>query len=233
MGNQKKKKKGHRSGSNVMGRSDIPFAERLAIQQRNAIAANREYSAKISMYCMSVALHELEGIGYKRIVVFSRYFKTLVDEMYADVEVGMAHAKQRMAQFGIEITGYLYPAPLEGMTIREQEVFDNCLQASQIAQICGIIAAYDTFGFGQERLNRIAERVAELSKRYGKEGVQFLLDEMEKIGFQIIAGTAVAYEDDNGNIISPQKAKKEGILPDVKDKNHPKTTADSKSQKGV
>lgn len=210
---KKKIKKTHHQG--VMGRSDIPFAERLALKQHSDIAINREHSAKITMFCMSVAIHELEGIGYKRIVEFSRHFKECIDEMYKDVEVGMVHAKRRLAQFGIEISGELYVAPLEGLTLKEQEVRDNALQASQIANICGIIALHNVFKFGKEKLDRISVRVQELSTRYKKEGEKFLLEEMEKIGFQIINGSVVAYTEEDGTPISVSAAKKQGIYTPV------------------
>lgn len=210
---KKKIKKTHHQG--VMGRSDIPFAERLALKQHSDIAINREHSAKITMFCMSVAIHDLEGIGYKRIVEFSRYFKECIDEMYKDVEVGMVHAKRRLAQFGIEISGDLYVAPLEGLTLKEQEVRDNALQASQIANICGIIALHNIFKFGKEKLDRISVRVQELSTRYKKEGENFLLEEMEKIGFQIVNGSVVAYTEEDGTPISVAAAKKQGIYTPV------------------
>lgn len=213
MSQKKKIKKTHHRG--VMGRSDIPFAERLALKQHNAIVVNREHSAKITMYCTSVAMHELEGIGYKRIVEFSRYFKECIDEMYEDVELGMAHAKQRLAQFGIEISGDLYVAPLEGLTLKEQEVRDNALQASQIANICGIISMHDMFKFGKEKLDRISVRVQELSARYANEDEKFLLEEMEKIGFQIINGSVIAYTEEDGTPISVSAAKKQGIYTPV------------------
>ena len=105
MAKPKKIKKHHRGS--IMNRSDIPYAERMAMQHKSNIVFNREHAAKIIMYCVCCALNESEGIGYKRLVRYSIRFKTVIDEIYDDIEVGMAHAKQRLASHGINISGEL------------------------------------------------------------------------------------------------------------------------------
>ena len=210
MSKQKKKRGQHkRHKQGIMGRSDIPFAQRINIQQGNDIAVGRNHAAKITMFCDCVALNELEGIGYKRLVRYSLRFKEIVDEFYADVELGMAHAKRRMEQMGRPISGDLYRVVVPGLSPREQEIHDNALQAAQIALICSAIAKNDEFGLGQERQERIALRSKELSARYAKEGEQFLLDKLEKIGFEIVDGEARCYMADDGSIVTPKQFRKE------------------------
>lgn len=69
MAKQKKGKKPyHRKQQGLMGRSDIPYHLRMAMDRQCEIAANRDHAAKIAMFCNCYALHELEGIGYKRLV---------------------------------------------------------------------------------------------------------------------------------------------------------------------
>ena len=116
-----KKTKGGKRKQNLMGRSDIPFAQRLAMQQNHAIVANRNHAAKISMFTTSVALNEVEGIGYKRLVRYSLHFKEVVDEFYEDPIMGMAHAKHRMEQMGMPISGEFYSVMVEGLSKKEQE----------------------------------------------------------------------------------------------------------------
>lgn len=65
MAKSKKPKKGGQHKAGIMARRDIPYAQRLSMQQRNDIVVNRDHSAKIAMFCMSVAMHELEGIPEK------------------------------------------------------------------------------------------------------------------------------------------------------------------------
>ena len=179
----------------IMGRSDIPYAQRLKMQQGHNIVANRGYAAKIILYCVSVALHEVEGIGYKE----------LEDEFYEDQEVGMAHATRRMQELGMSISGEFYQAPERGLSRREQEVDNHVMQACQVALIVSAIAMNDVFGFGQERQTRIRERVGELTARYQEEGAGFLLDAMAKIGFPIVDGVAMLYLDEDGNAYKPKK----------------------------
>ncbi len=200
------KKKKNNGG--LMSRSNIPYVQRLAMRKRNNIMIEREYSAKITMFCMSIAMNEIEGIGYKRLVQFSLHFKKNVDEFYADPEMGYAHAKTRIEQIGMPFS--IAEDGQSGESSNESAL-SHAQEAAQIALICGAITMNEEFGFGKERQARIASRVTELTQRYKQEGIKFLLDGMEKIGFAIVNGTAIAYMDDDGNAITPNKAKKEGF----------------------
>lgn len=198
------KKRKHK-GQGIMDRSDIPYAQRMAMQHQHNIAMNRDHAAKIAMLCLSAAMYELEGIGYKRLVRFSIRHKQAIDEFYSDPEVGMAHAKRRLEQIGMSISGELYTVELDGKSKREQEIGNHRLQAVQIALICGAIAMNDEFGFGQERQTRVSQRANELSGRYAKEGEKFLLDKMQEIGFLIIDGEVKVCIDDDGNAVSTKR----------------------------
>lgn len=204
----KQKKKRQRAG--IMGASHIPYAQRIAMQHQNAIAVNRHHSAKIAMFCLSLAMHELEGVGYKRLVQFSLRYKEIEDDFYEDPEVGMAHAVRRMEQIGMPISGELYAVLVPGLSKKQQQVHDHALQAAQVSLICGAIAMNDVFGYGHERQERISKRANELSERYSREGDAWLLAEMEKIGFLIVNGEVRAFLDDDNKAITPARAKKEG-----------------------
>ena len=206
---KKKRSKQHKGG--VMGRSDIPYAKRIQIQHTSDIAINREQAAKVTMFCMSIAMHEIKGVGYKRLVRYSNRYMKNEREFYEDVEVGMAHAKTRMEQMGMPISGEFFTDKVEGLTKRKQEIHDNSLQAIQVALTVGAITMNDEFGFGQEVQFRISERVTELTERYKKEGIKFLLDKMKEIGFEIVNGTVIAYMDDDGTAVTPKRARKEGF----------------------
>lgn len=197
--------KGKKKSLGIMGRSDIPYAQRIAMQHQHNIVMNRDHAAKIAMFCLSAAMHEEEGIGYKRLVRFSHRHKEAIDEFYEDTDVGMARAKRRLEQIGMEISGELYTVDVEGQTKKENEIGNHRLQAVQIALICGAVAMNDEFGFGQERQARISKKANEYSARYAKEGEQFLLDKMEEIGFVIVDGEAKACIDENGNAVSTKK----------------------------
>lgn len=203
MAKQQKKKKSKARG--IMGRSDIPYAQRMAMQHQSDIVANRDHAAKIALYCLSIAMNEEEGIGYKRLVRFSYRHKEAIDEFYEDPDVGMAHAKHRLEQMGMPISGDFYTIEVEGQSKREQDISNHRVQAMQIALLCGTITMNDEFGFGQERQFRISEKAKELSAQYVKKGEKFLLEKMEKIGFLIIDGEVKACVDKDGNAVSTKK----------------------------
>lgn len=204
MANKKKKRRG------LMQRTDIPYAQRLKMQHETDIVNCRNHSAQIVMFCTSVALHEIEGIGYKRLTEYSLYYKKVIDDFYEDIDVGMAHVKRRMEQMGMPISGEFYSVRQEGLSCKDQQLHDHTLQAAQVAQLCNAVAMNDFFGFGRERQERISERVTELTGRYAKEGQGFLLEKMQEIGFDVVNGHVMAYADEGGKAVMPSRARKEG-----------------------
>ena len=203
MTKQKKHHARHKGG--IMGRSDIPFAQRMRMQQGHNIVVNRGQAAKVVLYAVSMALHELEGVGYTRLVRYSFHYKELEDEFYEDQEVGMAHAARRMKDMGMPISGEFYQAPDRGLSRREREVDNHVMQACQVALIISAIAMNDVFGLGYERQTRIRERVGQLIARYQDEGIGFLLEGMAAMGFKIVDGVAMLYLDEDGNAYKPKK----------------------------
>lgn len=206
----KKKVKKPRNRS-LMNRSDIPYAQRLAMKHQSDIEYNREQSARMYMYCLCKTLHEEEGIGYKRLVQFSLAFMELIKEFYADPEVGMAHVKQRLAQHGIEVSGEFFSVKLPGATEKEQAIHNHSLQAVQAAQLVGAVAMNDVFGFGQMRQERLREAVQKNTARYAKEGEGFLLEAVEKIGFVVQGNNVRAFIEEDGTPVLKSRVMKEGF----------------------
>lgn len=192
----------------LMGCSSIPYAQRLKMKQQCDIVDSRDHAARIAMYCTSLALHDVAGIGYQRLAKFAVHHKELVEEFYQDQEVGMAHCIKRMQELGMPIDGEFYIPPEDGSTKRERELQTHALQAVQVALILGAIAANDVFGFGPDRQRRLCDRINELSTRYNRQGQGFLLEEMAKLGFAIIDGKAMVFLDEDGRAVSPSKARK-------------------------
>ena len=200
----KKKNKG------IMGASHIPYAQRLKMQQTERIAVNRNHAAKIAMFCKCVALHEVKGVGYRKLVEFSLRYKDVEDEIYLDPEVGMAHAKQRLGQMGMYISGEFYAVQMPGLSKRDQQVHDHAMQAAQIATVASAIAMNDVFGYGKTVQERIELRTAEITDKYNRKGFDWLLGELEKIGFLIVNGEVRAFIDDDNRAVTPKRAKMEG-----------------------
>lgn len=205
MGNRKRRDK-----SGIMGRSDIPLAQRLRMQQRHNIGWSREQSARMTMYCWSVAMHMVEGKGYKSLVRFANRFREIDKEFYSqEIEYSMDQARRRLADMGIEISGEILLAPNDpGHTKRQMEVRHNIVQATQAAVICACIAANDVFGWAKVRLERVREKAEELTDRYSKEGEGFLLEYLKKLGFVIVDGHAVGFVDEDNN---PIRQKVDGL----------------------
>lgn len=207
MPKQKKKKGQHHRNGGLMGRSDIPYVQRIQMDRKLDVATNREHAAKIAMMYICCALNESEGIGYKRLVPFIQRMMEYDHEYYSDdPDLKMSHFKRRFEQIGITVSGELYEVPTDGLAGRELEVQQNRVHAMQIALYCGVVAMNDEFGIGLQRQTRVAEKISEYSKRYKKEGEGFLLEKMLKIGFAVDAyGHIRAYVEDDGTVVTPKK----------------------------
>ena len=195
----KRKRKG------TMRRSDIPYAQRLRMDQVAHIAAARDTAAKVTMFCHCIALHELHGIGYKRLVRYSLEFKKLIDEYYTDMDVGLHRARHRLESQGIPIPEEIPRVLGKGLSPREQQQYDHAIEASYIAHLVGLIADNEVFGFGGNKLEALSVRGADLMDRYNKEGEGFLFEEMQKLGFPVIDGHVVACVDDNNEPVTYKK----------------------------
>ena len=206
-----KPKKKRRQTGGIMGRSDIPYAQRIRMQQRHDIGWSREHGARMTMYCWAVAMHMVEGKGYKNLVRFAARFREIDREFYGsgDIEYSMDQARRRLADMGIEISGEILLAPNDtDRTKRQMEIRHNIVQATQAAVICACIAANDVFGWAKVRLDRVRDKAEELTARYAKEGEGFLLEYLEKLGFVIVDGHAVGFVDEDNN---PVRQKVEGL----------------------
>lgn len=204
----KPKKKKNKS---LMHRSDIPYAQRMVMKHQADIEYNRERSARNYMYCLCKAIHDEEGVGYKGLVRFSLHFMDLIKEFYEDTELSMARTKRRLARHGIDVSGEFFSVKLPDATAKEQEIYDNSMQAIQAAQLVGAVAMNDVFGYSQMRQMRIGEAVKELTARYAKEGEGFLLDAMAEIGFKVEGNVVRAFIEDDGTPVTVRRAMKEGF----------------------
>ena len=193
-----------------MGASQIPYAQRLQMQQQDRIAVNRNFSAKVAMFCKCVAIHRVKGAGYKSLVQFSLRYKEVEDEIYEDLEYGLDKARRRMEQMNMPISGELYHIPVPGLSRREQEVYNHSVQSAQIAMIASAISMNDVWGWGATVQERIDLETTKVTEEYNKKGFDWLLGEMEKIGFLVVDGEVRAFLDDDNKAVTPKRAKMEG-----------------------
>ena len=204
----KAKHKKNRGG--IMGASQIPYAQRLKMQQQDRINVNRNFSAKVAMFAKCVAIHRVKGAGYKSLVQFSLRYKEVEDEIYEDLEYGLDKAKRRMEQMNIPISGELYYIPRPDMSKRDQEVYNHSVQSAQIAMIASAISMNDVWGWGATVQDRIDLETTKVTEEYNKHGFDWLLGEMEKLGFLVVDGEVRAFLDDDNRAVTPKRAKREG-----------------------
>lgn len=89
-----------RNKGGIMGRTDIPLAQRMLMNKYATVAAHRNDAAAVALQIACVALNDTEGLGYQRLSRFARHLKELTGEYYADPVVGAAHLKTRLEQLG-------------------------------------------------------------------------------------------------------------------------------------
>lgn len=201
----KKKNKG------IMGASHIPYAQRLKMQQQDRINVNRHHAARTAMFCKCIAIHRVQGAGYKSLVQFSLRYKEVEDEIYEDLEYGLDKAKRRMEQMNMPISGELYYIPRPDMSKRDQEVYNHSVQSAQIAMIASAISMNDVFGYGATVQERIELETTKVTEEYNQKGFDWLLGEMEALGFLVVDGEVRAFLDDDNKAVTPKRAKREGF----------------------
>lgn len=76
--------------------------------------------------------------------------------------------------------------------------------------IASAIAMNDVFGYGKVVQERIELRATERTEEYNKKGLDWLLGEMEKLGFLVVDGEVRAFLDDDNRAVTPARAKREG-----------------------
>ena len=203
------KRKYHHPKDRIMGRSDVPLAERMRYQHSLRIARERERAAKVVTYAASIALHDVKGVGYRGLIRFGRRYMEYEREVYADgVEVGLVKAKRRMDALGLNISGERYMIPEMDATARQKEVAQNSMESSQVALTVCSIAINDEFGYGYDSQMLITDRMQEVIATYAQKGMAYLLQEMGQIGFEIRNGRAQYYLDEDDNVITKKQAEK-------------------------
>lgn len=83
--------------------SNIPYALRLQEKKIKEIGDEREDAANTALCIALVILNDVEGMGYKRLVRYTRKLNEAIVEYYKDPEIGWAHLKTRLEQLGFSV----------------------------------------------------------------------------------------------------------------------------------
>ena len=81
-------------------RSDIPYKDRLMVNQFANIAAHRDHSALVANKLRMIAENDEEGLGYLRLSRIAKRYHNISEEYYTDPEYYEAKADQRLRQMG-------------------------------------------------------------------------------------------------------------------------------------
>jgi hypothetical protein len=100
--------------------------------------------------------------------------------------------------------------PMPGMSKRDQEVYNHSVQSAQIAMIASAISMNDVWGWGATVQERIELETTKVTEEYNKHGFDWLLGEMEKIGFLVVDGEVRGFLGENNQAVTPKRARKEG-----------------------
>ena len=83
-----------------MERSDIPYKDRLMVNQFANIAQHRDHSALVANKLRMIAENDEEGLGYLRLSRIAKRYHNISEEYYTDPEYYEAKADQRLRQMG-------------------------------------------------------------------------------------------------------------------------------------
>jgi hypothetical protein len=76
--------------------------------------------------------------------------------------------------------------------------------------IASAISMNDVWGWGATVQERIDLETTKVTEEYNKHGFEWLLGEMEKLGFLVVDGEVRAFLDDDNKAVTPKRAKREG-----------------------
>lgn len=107
--------------------SDIPYKDRLMVNQFANIAQHRDHSALVANKVGMVALNDTEGLGYLRLSRFAKRYHFLNEEYYQDPEYQEAKLDQRLRQLGFLVEdGRVYCAEDEEDNIVSTDTLALC-----------------------------------------------------------------------------------------------------------
>ena len=93
-------------------RSDVPYAQRLAMKKADEILAQRNEAATLALGVMMCTLAEEYGFGYQRLCKLARITMANIHDVYAadDPWIEVEHIRQRLRQLGftVDADGRIY-----------------------------------------------------------------------------------------------------------------------------
>jgi len=140
--------------SNGIQRSEIPYKDRLMVNQFANIAQHRDHSALVANKIGMVALNDLKGMGYIQLTRWGLLYNSLNEEFYSDPEYQEAKLDERLRKMGFVVEdGRVIIAEDENRAIVPTSTLVLC---PEILFIREQLSAADQFG-------QVAEEAVELA----------------------------------------------------------------------
>ena len=135
-----------RTKAKGMQRSDIPYKDRLMVNQFANIAQHRDHSAVVANKIGMVALNDLKGMGYIQLTRWGLLYNSLNGEFYSDPEYQEAKLDERIRKMGFVVedgkviytedeNGEIIPNQILALCPEIQFVRDQLSPADQFGQV--------------------------------------------------------------------------------------------------
>lgn len=135
-------------------RSDIPYKDRLMVNQFANIAQHRDHSALVANKVGMVALNDTEGLGYLRLSRFAKRYHFLNEEYYSDPEYQEAKLDERLRKLGFLVE--------DGRVFCAEDDEDNIVSTDTLELCPEILFVRETLS-PADRYAQVAEEAVELA----------------------------------------------------------------------
>lgn len=143
-----------RTKAKGMQRSDIPYKDRLMVNQFANIAAHRDHSAVVANKIGMVALNDLKGMGYIQLTRWGLLYNSLNEEFYTDPEYQEAKLDERIRKMGFVVE--------EGKVIIAEDVNGEIVPTSTLVLCPEILFVREQLS-PADQFGQVAEEAVELA----------------------------------------------------------------------
>ena len=143
-----------RTKSKGVQRSDIPYKDRLMVNQFANIAQHRDHSALVANKVGMVALNDTEGLGYLRLSRFAKRYHFLNEEYYQDPEYQEAKLDERLKKLGFLVE--------DGRVFCAEDDEDNIVSTDTLALSPDILFVREQLS-PVDQFAQVAEEAVELA----------------------------------------------------------------------
>ena len=143
-----------RTKSKGVQRSDIPYKDRLMVNQFANIAQHRDHSALVANKVGMVALNDTEGLGYLRLSRFAKRYHFLNEEYYKDPEYQEAKLDERLRKLGFLVE--------DGRVFCAEDEDDNIVSTDTLALSPDILFVREQLS-PADQFGQVAEEAVELA----------------------------------------------------------------------